>query len=74
MPMLLIKKPGPKDAPPRLHTVIDLREQNANTRKLSSPLPDMDGIIRRMASHKYRSLIDRKDAYEQIRIVPEHVN
>jgi hypothetical protein len=74
MPMLMLRKPGPKDAPPRLRTVIDLRERNANTVKLSSPLPDMETIIRRVAGKRYRSLIDGKDAYEQIRIIPEHVD
>jgi hypothetical protein len=34
----------------------------------------MEGILRRVARCKYRSLINRQDAYEQIRIVPEHVH
>ena len=33
----------------------------------------MDGILRRAARAKFRSLIDGQDAYEQIRIIPEHV-
>lgn len=69
-PMLLIPKAG---NPPRLRVVVDLRERNKNTRKLSSPMPDMDGILRRVARKPYRSLIDGADAYEQIRVVPEHV-
>ena len=68
--MLLLPKPG---NPPRLRVVVDLRERNKNTRKLSSPMPDMDGILRRVAGKKYRSIIDGQDAYEQIRIIPEHV-
>ena len=70
-PMLLLPKPG---SPPRLHVVVDLRECNKNTWKLSSPMPDMDGILRRVTRKKYRSIIDGQDAYEQIRIVPEHVS
>ena len=30
-------------------------------------------MLRRTASHKYRSTLDLKSAYEQIQIVPEHV-
>ena len=69
IPLLMIHK-----ATGSLRTVFDKREQNANTYKLASPLPDMEEILREVSRHKYRSLIDRKDAYEQIRIVPEHVS
>jgi hypothetical protein len=69
--MLLI--PKPKSNPPRLRVVVDLRARNANTRKMTSPLPDMEAILRRVARCKFRSLIDGQDAYEQIRVVPEHV-
>ena len=74
-PMLLLTKPGTgtKEIPPRLRTVTDLRERNANTEKLTSPLPDMEGILRRLARKKYRSSMDGKDAYEQIRVNPTHV-
>ncbi|KIL55333.1 hypothetical protein M378DRAFT_1045040, partial [Amanita muscaria Koide BX008] len=74
VPMPFIRKPGKVDEAPRLRTVFDLRERNKNTRKLASPLPDMDGILRRAARARYRSLIDGQDAYEQIRIIPEHVH
>ena len=57
----------------RLRTVCDVRQRNANTRKLSSPLPDIEGILRRVAGSKYRSIIDLKNAYEQIRVTPDHV-
>ena len=69
-PMLLIPKPG---MPTRLRVVVDLRERNKNTRKLSSPMPDMEGILQRVAKKPYRSIIDGQDAYEQIRVIPEHV-
>jgi RNase H-like domain found in reverse transcriptase/Reverse transcriptase (RNA-dependent DNA polymerase)/Integrase zinc binding domain len=39
----------------------------------SSPLPNIEGILRRIASKVYWSLMDMKDAFEQIRIIPEHV-
>jgi hypothetical protein len=69
VPMLFIRKPGTD----QLCTVMDLRERNKNTRKLTSPLPDMEGILRCVAQKPYRSLMDGQDAYEQIRVVPEHV-
>ena len=73
VPMLLIPKPHkPKDAQ-ELRTVIDLRERNKNTVKMSSPLPDIDGVLRRMAAKTFRSVLDLTAAYEQIRIIPEHV-
>src|SRR6266702_5407384 len=40
---------------------------------MTSPLPDPEGILRRTVSKKYRSLMDGRDAYEQIRIEPSHV-
>ena len=33
----------------------------------------MEGMLRRTASRPFRTTLDLKDAYEQIRIVPEHV-
>jgi hypothetical protein len=38
-----------------------------------SPLPDMEGMLRRTTSKPFRTALDLKSAYEQIRIVPEHV-
>ena len=73
VPMMLIPKPSKSGELPRLRTVFDLRARNANTVKRSSPLPDIDGILRRVAKGRYRSILDGKDAYEQIRVVPEHV-
>jgi hypothetical protein len=65
VPMLFIPKPGTN--PPKLRTVFDLRERNKNTVKLTAPLPDT-------ANKPFQMMLDLKDAYEQIRIVPEHVN
>jgi hypothetical protein len=45
---------------------------NKNTHKMTSPLPDMEGVLRRPAEHKYRTALDLK-APMKIRIVPEHV-
>jgi hypothetical protein len=74
VPMLLIPKPRKKkDQPLELRTVFDLRERNKNTYKRTSPLPDMEGMLRRAASRPFRTSLDLKSAYEQIRIVPEHV-
>jgi len=74
IPLLMIPKMSSSGGRPTLRTVFDKREQNANTFKLASPLPDIEEILREVSRHKYRSLIDGKDAYEQIRVVPEHVS
>lgn len=72
--MLLIPKPGAKPGEiPQLWTVVNLHSQNINTVKMTSPLPDIDGMLCRVASAKYKSLLDLKDAYEQIQIILEHV-
>lgn len=62
-----------KDRSLKLCTVLDTRQWNKNTRKLASPLPDIDTILRNVSSHPYRSLLDRKDAYEQICVVPKDI-
>jgi hypothetical protein len=41
------------DTKPLLRTIFDLRERNKNTQKLTSPLPNMEGMLRRAARHKY---------------------
>ncbi len=72
IPMLLILKVGKLKH--LLWTVVDLHACNANTHKVSAPLPNIKGILHCVAKCKYRSMIDRKDACEQICIVPEHVD
>ena len=69
----MIPKISQSGGKPGLRTVFDKREQNANTYKLASPLPDIEEILREVSRHKFRSLIDGKDAYEQIRVIPKHV-
>ncbi len=68
--MLLIRKPGTT----LLCTVIDLQARNANTCKLASPLPDVDGILHRVACAKYFSLMDSSDGYKQVHVEPSHVH
>jgi hypothetical protein len=74
VPMLLIPKPRAPGGPLLLRTVVDLRARNDNTVKQTSPLPDPEGILRRAAAHPFRSLMDGKDAYEQIRVDSDHVD
>ena len=45
IPMLMIPKMSSSNGLPTLRTVFDKQEQNANTRKLASPLLDMDEIL-----------------------------
>lgn len=73
VPMMMLKKPT-KDGILRLRTVCDTRERNQNSRRLASPLPDIEAILRNVVSKPYRSLLDGKDAYEQIRIDPKDVD
>lgn len=54
-------------------TVFDLWERNANTFKLVVPLSAIDGILRRVASHRWYSIFDLQAAYEQIHVISEHV-
>ncbi|QRW02440.1 Pol polyprotein/retrotransposon [Ceratobasidium sp. AG-Ba] len=72
-PMLILMKKS-KDGKVALRTVLDKREINSNTYKLASPLPDINDILVEVSKYPYRSLIDGKDAYEQIRVIPEHVH
>ena len=66
VPMLLIPKPHkPKDTQ-ELCTVIDLHERNKNTVKMSSPLPDIEGVLQRVAAKPFCSVLDLTAAYEQI--------
>ena len=60
VPMLLIPKPSTN--PPLLRTVIDLRERNKNTHKLTSPLPDMEGMLQCTVSRQFWTALDLKSA------------
>ena len=67
-PMLCIPK---KDK--TLRTVIDLRQQNANTHKDVAPLPDQDNIRQDVARARYRSKIDLSNEYEKVRVAEPDV-
>ena len=41
---------------------------------MTTPLPSIEAILMRMARCKHRSLMDMNTAYEQMRIIPEHVH
>ncbi|QRW08785.1 Pol polyprotein/retrotransposon [Ceratobasidium sp. AG-Ba] len=73
VPMLLIPKKS-KDSELQLRTVLDKREQNANTYKSASPLPDIQEILWKVSQYPFKSLINGKDAFEQIRIDPRDVH
>jgi hypothetical protein len=53
--------------------VVNLKPRNANTRKMQTPLPDMRSMRITVASHPYRSQLDFKAAFEQVRIIKDHV-
>ena len=74
IPMIMLRKPSKDPKEIKLQTVLDCRERNANCRKLTSPLPDIEEILRVISKHPYVSLIDGKDTYKQIRVDPEDVS
>ncbi|GJE97660.1 polyprotein [Phanerochaete sordida] len=73
VPLLILPKPDKGDGVLRARTTFDCRARNDNTRKLASPLPNIEDILRNVVGKRYRSLIDGNEAFEQIRVVPEHV-
>ncbi|SDA08332.1 BZ3501_MvSof-1269-A2-R1_Chr8-1g09769 [Microbotryum saponariae] len=54
--------------------VIDLRARNSNTVKRFSPIPDMTNVPYEVARSRYRSKFDVAAAFEQVRVIPEHVD
>ena len=70
-PMLCIPKSAKNQN--ELRTVFDLREQNLNTHKDLTPMPDQDAIRHAVARARYRSKCDISNAYELIRVEPEDV-
>jgi hypothetical protein len=72
-PLMFLKKHGEPGAPLRMRNTIDLRERNANTKKLASPLPDQRAVLYQVALHRYVSSMDRQDAYKQFRVEPKDV-
>ncbi|GAA5993948.1 hypothetical protein JCM11641_007864 [Rhodosporidiobolus odoratus] len=63
----------PKHDRSQARFVINLKPRNSNTRKRLSPIPDMKAVRFRVASRRYRSKLDFKNAYEQIRLALESV-
>jgi hypothetical protein len=74
VPLLCIPKPNKPQNQLELQMAIGLWAQNANTYKMSAPLPNIEAVLRRAAACPYRSLFDQKDTYKQIRIKPDHVS
>ena len=70
-PMMCIPKSAKN--PNELRTVFDLREQNLNTHKDLTPMPDQDAIRHAVAKARYRSKCDISNAYELIRVEPGDV-
>ena len=63
-PMMCILKSAKN--PNELQTVFDLQEQNLNTHKDLTPMPDQDAIRHVVAKAQYRSKCDISNAYELI--------
>ena len=53
-------------------TVIDARQCNDNTLEDSTPMPDQEMVRSNVAKACFHSKIDLSDAYEQMRVWPEH--
>ncbi|SDA00009.1 BZ3501_MvSof-1269-A2-R1_Chr2-2g04398 [Microbotryum saponariae] len=47
---------------------------NNNTVKRFSPIPDMTNVRYEVARSRYRSKFDVAAAFEQVRVIPEHVD
>lgn len=71
MPMLILPKKSGGEL--GIRTVVDARPRNDNTILDSTPLPDVDHIRESVAQAKYVTVIDLKDAYEQMRVMPDSV-
>jgi len=71
VPMLCVPKSAKNTK--ELRTVFDLQEQNSNTHKDLTPMPDQDNIQQSIAQAKYRSKADISNAYELMRVDPKDV-
>ena len=56
-----------------LRTVFDLQEQNLNTHKDFTPMPDQDNIRQSIAWAKYHSKADISNMYELMHVDPKDV-
>ena len=71
--MLFLRKPQKEGEPLKMRMTIDLHERNANTKKMALPSPDINAILHHAAACYWWSLIDMLRAFEQVRIIAEHV-
>jgi hypothetical protein len=67
-PVMFLRKPNGG-----MRNTVDLRARNENTEKIASPLPDQEGIRRRVAGSRYFTAMDLEGAYEQVRVEPDDV-
>ena len=58
--------------PSKPRFLLDLRGRNKCTIKKKTPLPNIDYMLELVASKPFRSIVDLKDGYHNVRIIPEH--
>ena len=63
----------PKHDRTQARFVVNLKPRNDNTVPLGSPIPDMVQVRHRLARAPFRSKLDFKNAYEQVRLEPDSV-
>ena len=71
IPMLCVPKSSKNQN--ELRTVFNLQEQNTNTHKDLTPMPDQDAIQHAVAKAKYCSKCDISNAYKLIQVEPRDV-
>jgi transposase InsO family protein len=64
----------PKHDRSQARFVVNLKPRNDNTVPLGSPIPDMVQVRHRLARAPFRSKLDFKNAYEQVRLEPDSVS
>ncbi|CEL56461.1 hypothetical protein RSOLAG1IB_11933 [Rhizoctonia solani AG-1 IB] len=72
IPMLFLPKKK-LDGEIALRTVLNKCEQNDNTIKLALLLPFQDEILLKISAYPYKSVLNGKDAYKQIRVEEKDV-
>lgn len=64
-PVVLVRKPG------KNRLCLDSRKLNSVTKKLAYALPNINGLLSRLADTVYISCIDLKDAFWQVELHPD---
>lgn len=64
----------PKKEPGIARFVINLKPHNSNTVKMHTPIPEMRYVQDQVADAPFRSAVDFAAAFEQVRVVPQHVD